>query len=139
MQLSSGQQKLIVAFGGTGSDIKSHCEKTFHFRGNGTQHLQNIRKVIQMHNAAAMLNALHREQVMQNSPLRLTPRGVEASTLIFTGMSIKQAAVELGISFSCARRHKEKMLLCNRCNTINELSAKHCGHTKGNSAEILKP
>lgn len=99
MQLSSGQQKLIVAFGGTGSDIKSHCEKTFHFRGNGTQHLQNIRKVIQMHNAAAMLNALHREQVMQNSPLRLTPRGVEASALIFNWHEHKAGSCGAGDKF----------------------------------------
>lgn len=120
-----------------GSALKAIAEKLSISELTVRKHLQNIRNVLQVHNAAAILNAVHRGQVMQSSPLRLTQRGMEVFTLILMGMSMKQIAVELGISFSCVRRHKEKMLLCNQCTTINELIAKHYGHTEENSADIL--
>ncbi len=62
---------------------------------------------------------------MQASPLRLTSRGSEVFTRILKGMSTKEVAENLGMSTSCVRRHKEKMLLQNNCGTMRELIARH--------------
>ena len=62
---------------------------------------------------------------MQTSPLRLTPRGSEVFSRILKGLSTKEAAENLGMSTSCVRRHKEKMLLQNNCGTMRELIARH--------------
>lgn len=62
---------------------------------------------------------------MQASPLRLTPRGLEVFMDILKGLSTKEVAENLGMSTSCVRRHKEKMLLQNNCGTMMELIARH--------------
>lgn len=62
---------------------------------------------------------------MRASPLRLTPRGLEVFMHILKGLSTKEVAENLGMSTSCVRRHKEKMLLQNNCGTMLELITRH--------------
>lgn len=61
--------------------------------------------------------------------IRLTRRGSEVFTLILDGVGNKQIAEQLGITYSAVRRHREKMLLCNGCESMNELIAKYFGNT----------
>ena len=72
-----------------------------------------------------MLHLLFDEQGISPNPLKLTPRGAEVFQLILTGMSDKKIGEALGMSYSGVRRHKEKMLLVNGCNTLLELVAKY--------------
>lgn len=69
-----------------------------------------------------MLNTNH---VFDPRCLKLTPRGTEVFRLLLEGVSDKQIAERLGISYSGVRRHKEKMLLMNDCNTVLELDSKY--------------
>ena len=59
------------------------------------------------------------------NPLKLTPRGTEVFQLILKGVSDKNIGENLGMSYSGVRRHKEKMLLMNGCNTMLELVSKY--------------
>lgn len=73
--------------------------------------------------------------------INLTPRGKEIFQLILKGLSDKQIGEYLGISYSGVRRHKEKMILANGCNSILELVSKyyelrdntHCDEQGGTS------
>jgi DNA-binding CsgD family transcriptional regulator len=58
--------------------------------------------------------------------VRLTPRGEEVLRLTIARMTDKQIGENMGISRSGVRRHKEKMLLRNDCESISELIARYC-------------
>ncbi len=88
-------------------------------------HLANIRKSIGAHSSIEMLHLLVDEPGTSQNPLKLTPRGAEVFKLILKGVSDKKIGVTLGMSYSGVRRHKEKMLLVNGCNTMLELVAKY--------------
>ena len=77
-----------------------------------------------MSSSIEMLHTLKSEPKDSFAGLKLSPRGKEVFTLILEGLSVKQIALRLGISYSGVRRHKEKMLLANDCNTMLELIAK---------------
>ena len=64
-----------------------------------------------------------------NKSIKLTPRGAEVFFLTLTGEDDKSIATKMGISYSCVRRHKEKMLMVNNCTTILELISKYYGNT----------
>ena len=72
-----------------------------------------------------MLHLLLDEPESSPNPLKLTPRGKEVFQLILTGMSDKKIGETLGMSYSGVRRHKEKMLLANSCDSMLELVAKY--------------
>ncbi len=57
--------------------------------------------------------------------IKLTPRGREIFQLTLTGKTDKQIGNELGISYNCVRRHKEKMINTNNCNSMLELISKY--------------
>lgn len=88
-------------------------------------HLANIRKSIGAHSSIEMLHLILDDLGASRNPLKLTPRGAEVFQLILKGMSDKKIGEALGMSYSGVRRHKEKMLLVNGCNTILELVAKY--------------
>lgn len=72
-----------------------------------------------------MLSALGKLPVGDAHPLRLTPRGAQVFALIAQGMDDTSISRHLGISYSGVRRHREKMLLQNKCNSMLELLSKH--------------
>lgn len=78
-----------------------------------------------MRSSVEMLTALNQSQNKAISPLRLTPRGAEVFALILNGVNDVSIGQRLGISYSAVRRHREKMLLQNSCDTMLELIAKH--------------
>lgn len=57
--------------------------------------------------------------------IKLTPRGKEVFQLILEGLGDKQIGERLGISYSGVRRHKEKMLINNSCESMLELISKY--------------
>ena len=78
-----------------------------------------------VHTSIEMLNAINAEREMLSASLKLTPRGAEVFSLIIKGLSDKRIGEVLGISYSGVRRHKEKMLLANGCESILKLVAKY--------------
>lgn len=59
--------------------------------------------------------------------IKLTPRGKEVFLLILDGLKTNQIAHHLGISRSGVRRHREKMIQDNGCESMIELIAKYYG------------
>lgn len=83
----------------------------------------SIRKKTGTNNIIELLYFIYKDQ--DNNFIKLTSRGKDAFALIITGKTNEEIAKELGISKSGVRRHKEKMLLQNNCNTILELISKY--------------
>lgn len=80
-----------------------------------------------MHTSVEMLAVLGKKPDAGASSLRLTPRGAKVFALIVQGVSAARIGQRLGISYSAVRRHYEKMLFQNKCDTMLELLAKHHG------------
>lgn len=59
--------------------------------------------------------------------IKLTPRGTEVFRLTLDGFSTSRIALCLDISRSGVRRHREKMLQANGCDSMLELIAKYYG------------
>jgi len=76
-----------------------------------------------------MLSVLACKTEKTMSAIKLTPRGKEVFQLVLTGLSDNKIADSLGITYSGVRRHREKMLLANKCDTMLELVAKY--HKEG--------
>lgn len=85
-----------------------------------------------MHSNIELLHKLNENiEVKDMSTIILTPRGREVFELIMRGLTIKEISERLEISYSGVLRHREKMLLANRCNSMLELIAKYHGtHTE---------
>lgn len=83
----------------------------------------SIRKKTGTNNIIELLYFIYKDQ--DNNFIKLTSRGKYVFALIITGKTNEEIAKELGISKSGVRRHKEKMLLQNNCNTILELISKY--------------
>jgi len=56
--------------------------------------------------------------------IKFTPRGFEVFKLVIQGISDKQIANILGMSYGIVRKHRYRMLSQNGCNTMNELITK---------------
>jgi DNA-binding CsgD family transcriptional regulator len=95
------------------------------------QHLANMRRIIESSSYLEMLHKLHKKTDGTVPMVRLTPRGKEVFALIVEGMSSKHISECLGISESGVRRHKEKMLIQNKCSSLLELLAKYHGKDSG--------
>lgn len=57
--------------------------------------------------------------------VRLSPRGKDVLRLFMRGFTYKQISENLGMSISGVRRHREKMLWQNDCESVLELIAKY--------------
>jgi DNA-binding CsgD family transcriptional regulator len=90
-----------------------------------------MRKVFESSSYLEMLHKLHKKTDGNVSMIRLSPRGKEVFALIVEGMSSKRISERLGISVSGVRRHKEKMLIQNKCASLLELLAKYHGKDGG--------
>lgn len=85
-----------------------------------------IRKELGTNNTIEVIHILYsKNDTIAHNYIQLTPRGKDVFSLIITGKTNEEIAKELGISKSGVRRHKEKMLLQNNCNTILELISKY--------------
>ncbi|MBM6893467.1 winged helix-turn-helix transcriptional regulator [Desulfovibrio piger] len=109
------------------------------------QHLAEIRKRMSYHSSVKVLFS-YTNIPCQNAALAdmgFTPRGKEVFLLIIEGLSNRQIAEQLSISPSAVKRHREKMLLQNRCTSMMELVAKYLRlcelHDSGLSHETLFP
>jgi DNA-binding CsgD family transcriptional regulator len=80
---------------------------------------RNIRDALRILQTEPLEQAMH--------TLRLSPRGREVFMLIREGLNNKGISERLGMGISGVKRHKEKMLLQNKCSTMLELIAKHHG------------
>lgn len=94
-----------------------------------------IRKELGVHNTMQILHMLYAHNNISGSDtVQLTPRGKEIFLLFLEGKTNSIIAQRLGISKSAVRRHKEKMLLANDCESMLELVAKYYGtHAKQSS------
>lgn len=88
-------------------------------------HLAAIRKILGVHSSLEILNALYNNENLSFDNLVLTPRGTKVFELILKGHTIEEIALELGMSYSGVRRHKEKMILANNCSTMKELVSRY--------------
>ena len=55
---------------------------------------------------------------------KLTHREIQIMNCTLRGMRIDKISEEIGISYSCVRRHKENMLARNNCTSIIEFVSK---------------
>ncbi len=84
-----------------------------------------------MHSSLEILSALYDNENLSFENLVLTPRGTKVFELILKGHTIEEIALELGMSYSGVRRHKEKMILANNCSTMKELVSKYYEQLQG--------
>lgn len=90
-------------------------------------HLAQIRKKFGIHNVIGLLNYFYfgTNSDITLYGMTLTPRGRQVFKHILEGKTDKVIAQRLGISYSGVRRHKEKMIMANNCNSILELISKY--------------
>lgn len=67
--------------------------------------------------------------------IKLTPRGKEVFQLIIKGLNDREIGEYLNISYSGVRRHKEKMLFANECESILELISKYYTNCTGENSD----
>lgn len=60
-------------------------------------------------------------------PIILTPRGACVFYMSLNGFTTVRIAHDLKMTTSGVRRHREKMLMVNKCNSMLELAAKYYG------------
>ncbi|WP_083717548.1 LuxR C-terminal-related transcriptional regulator [Mailhella massiliensis] len=88
------------------------------------RHLEDIRKKLNVNKTIKILCTVHPVQ-NRCEEIKFTPRGREVFHLILKGKTSTEIATLLNISRSGVRRHQEKMLLQNNCNSMLELVAKY--------------
>ena len=95
-------------------------------QGTLYQHLMRIRKHVGGHSVIELLYILNGHcKIDVLDQLHLTPRGKKIFCLIIAGATNKDIADHFGISKSGVRRHREKMLLQNGCDSMLELISKY--------------
>ena len=104
---------------------KKMARKLFIERVSVYQHLVQIRKKLGAHNNFEILHVWNDRIKFNPGDIKLTPRGGEVFRLTLEGLEDKQIAERLGISYSGVRRHKEKMLWQNECESMLALAAKY--------------
>jgi DNA-binding CsgD family transcriptional regulator len=99
--------------------------KLFITTGSLYQHLARIRKKSGARNNRELLHLLRKTPEHVMNTLRFTPRGREVFALIIEGLTSKGISERLGMGINGIKRHKDKMLLQNDCETMRELIAKY--------------
>mgnify|MGYP000293781647 CR=1 FL=1 len=90
-------------------------------------HLSRIRKKFSVHTTIEIMRCTGETLAYPKHPIKLTPRGAEVFRLSLSGVNTTRIARCLKISRSGVRRHREKMLMANGCNSMLELVAKYYG------------
>jgi DNA-binding CsgD family transcriptional regulator len=86
-----------------------------------------IRKVLNARNAFEMLHILFQETGGVLPMLRFSPRGKKVFTLMLQGLGQREIGELMSMSVNGVKRHREKMLLQNDCNSMTELLLKYHG------------
>lgn len=86
-----------------------------------------------------MLHILRTVPEFTTPTLNFSQRGKEVFMLIREGLTNKQVGKRLGMGVNGVKRHKERMLLENKCATMLELIAKYHGMSSGAISETNHP
>lgn len=71
------------------------------------------------------INTPRSTEAAQSIKLKLSPRGRQVLNLFMRSFTYQQISLQLGMSVSGVRRHCEKMLWKNGCESMIELIAKY--------------
>jgi DNA-binding CsgD family transcriptional regulator len=93
-------------------------------------HRSNIRKALGARNAFETLHLLLKKTGSAIPMIRFTPRGKEVFALMLQGVGYREIGERMGMSVSGVKRHKEKILLQNDCNSMMELLLKYHGQPR---------
>jgi DNA-binding CsgD family transcriptional regulator len=107
--------------------------KLFITPGSLRLHLTRLRKKFNVHSNRELLHILRKRPDHAMTILRFSPRGKEVFSLILEGMTSKGISERLGMGVNGIKRHKEKMLWQNDCETMRELIAKYYSMAGGNT------
>jgi DNA-binding CsgD family transcriptional regulator len=78
-------------------------------------------------NTFALLHILLGQTDRGDQFVRFSPRGKDVFALMLQGLGKREIGERMGMSLSGVKRHKEKMLLQNDCNSMMELLLKYHG------------
>jgi DNA-binding CsgD family transcriptional regulator len=93
-------------------------------KGSLRQYLVPIRRIFGVRTTRELICMLDTSSIVDR-PVKLTPRGRQVFLRTAAGLTNREIAVQLGMSVSGVRRHKEKMLLQNDCDSMLRLIAKY--------------
>ena len=93
------------------------------------RYLAELRLIFGVHKTREIMTKLEVCDHGSSVKVRLSPRGREVLLLYMDGFSYKQIGESLGMSLSGVRRHREKMLWQNDCESMMELIARY--HRQG--------
>ena len=92
-------------------------------------HLVNIRRAFEVRTTRELLQKLEgislSDTVVATPKIKLSPRGRQVFELFRCSFTYRQIAERLGMSVSGVRRHCEKMLWKNGCDTMLAVIAKY--------------
>ena len=111
--------------------LNAIAEALFITPGSLYVNLARIRKKLDVHNNREALHVLRKKPEHAINTLRFTPRGREVFALIMEGLTGKAISERLGIGLNGIKRHKDKMLWQNNCETMRELIARYRGAVAG--------
>jgi DNA-binding CsgD family transcriptional regulator len=100
-------------------------------------HLENLRRDFSVHTTRKLLLVFDAVPSSCGQSIRVSPRGKEVLELFMSGFAYRQIAERMGISRSGVRRHSEKMLWQNNCESMLELIAKYRGNNEGGQKDAL--
>jgi DNA-binding CsgD family transcriptional regulator len=113
--------------------------KLFITPGSLRLHLTRLRKKLGVHSNRELLHILRKMPEYAMTTLRFSPRGKEVFLLILEGMTSKGISERLGMGVNGIKRHKDKMLWQNDCETMRELIAKYYSMAGGNAETDTPP
>ena len=90
-------------------------------------HLSRIRKKFSVHTTIEIMRCTGETLAYPKHPIKLTSRGAEVFHLSLSGVNTTRITRCLKITRSGVRRHREKMLMANGCNSMLELVARYYG------------
>lgn len=94
-------------------------QKTVH------NHLFNSRKKLNIRKTSEIFRIAKKEKDILTENIYLTQRWREILDAYTEGLSDKQIAEQIGISYSTVRRHKERMQNANNCTSMRELCSQY--------------
>ena len=117
----------------TGGGLKEIAQVLSVSYGTVRWHLENLRAGFLVHTTRELLlkiNAPQSTEAAQSANLKLSPRGRQVLELFMHSFTYQQISLQLGMSVSGVRRHCEKMLWKNGCESMIELIAKYKRHSE---------
>ena len=115
----------------TGGGLKEIAQVLSVSYGTVRWHLENLRADFLVHTTRELLLKINTHQsteAAKSERLKLSPRGKQVLELFMHSFTYQQIAMQLGMSVSGVRRHCEKMLWKNGCESMLCLIAKYKRH-----------